>query len=158
MMITSHYLLLKTLHILGVIIFIGNILVTAFWKIFADISQNWQIIAFSQRLVTYTDICFTFVGVVLIATTGVFLANNYGAYWHVHWIFWGLTLFIASGVIWIGLLIPLQIKLHRIANTFSKSEVIPKQYWIYESAWATFGTIATVLPFVTLYFMVFKPI
>ena len=157
MVITEHYLLLKTLHILGVIIFIGNIVVTAFWKIFADLSRNWQIIAFSQRLVTYTDICFTFLGVLLIAVTGVLLAKNYGAYWNVHWIFWGLSLFIASGVIWLVVLIPLQIKLHRIASMFSKSEIIPQQYWIYEGIWATFGIIATVLPFVTLYFMVFKP-
>lgn len=156
-MLSQHYLLLKTLHIFGVIIFLGNIVVTAFWKIFADISHDWRIIAFSQRLVTYTDISFTFLGILIIASTGILLSNSYGAYWHVHWIFWGLMLFIASGLIWMTLLIPLQIKLHRIAKQFNDSKTIPREYWIYEAMWAIFGTIATILPFVALYFMVFKP-
>jgi len=156
-MMSQHYLLLKTLHIFGVIIFLGNIVVTAFWKIFADISQDWRIIAFSQRLVTYTDVCFTFLGILIIVITGLQLANSYGGYWHVYWIFWGLMFFIASGVIWMILLIPLQIKLHHIANKFSDSKTIPREYWIYETMWAIFGIIATILPLVTLYFMVFKP-
>jgi uncharacterized membrane protein len=53
---TQHYLLLKSLHIFGIILFLGNIIVTAFWKAFADFSKDWKIISFSQRLVTYTDI------------------------------------------------------------------------------------------------------
>ncbi|CEG55559.1 DUF2269 family protein [Legionella fallonii] len=157
MILSQHYLLLKTLHICGVVIFLGNIVVTAFWKVFADLSHDWRIVAFSQRLVTYTDICFTFLGIVLIAITGMLLASNYGNYWHVYWIFWGLSLFIASGVIWVVILIPLQIKLHFMANRFQESAAIPHQYWIYEGLWAIFGTIATILPFITLYFMVFKP-
>lgn len=153
----QHYLLLKTLHIFGVIIFLGNIIITAFWKIFADFTRDWRVIAFSQRLVSYTDICFTLLGVLLIAITGPLLANNYGEYLHVYWIFWGLTLFIISGIIWVLLLIPIQIKLHLLANQFSESTTIPKVYWVYESIWAIGGIIATIIPLASLYFMVFKP-
>lgn len=30
------YLLFKTIHLLGVVVFLGNIIVTAWWKIMAD--------------------------------------------------------------------------------------------------------------------------
>lgn len=156
-MLSQHYLLFKMMHISGVIIFLGNIIITGFWKFLADLSHDWRIIAFSQRLVTYTDIIFTFLGVLIIAITGIQLSGNYGGYWDVPWIFWGLMFFIASGVIWILLLIPLQIKLHCIANTFNGSKPIPREYWFYETIWMIFGILATILPFITLYFMVFKP-
>ena len=58
----EHYLLVKFLHVLGVIIFLGNIIVTAFWKVLADRTKNCTIISYSQRLVTYTDIVFTLTG------------------------------------------------------------------------------------------------
>lgn len=151
------YLILKLIHILGVILFLGNIIVTAFWKIFADISRDWKIISFSQRLVTYTDIFFTAIGVVMIIITGLIMSKSYGNYWQVKWIAWGLSLFIASGVIWIFILIPVQIILHRLANKFKYNEVIPQQYWTYEKLWVIFGIIATLLPLINLYWMIFKP-
>jgi uncharacterized membrane protein len=158
MIVAQHYLLLKSLHIFGVILFLGNIIVTAFWKTFADLSRDWRIISFSQRLVTYTDISFTAIGVLIIAVTGIFMAKAYGHYWNVKWIAWGLSLFIASGLIWIIVLIPTQIILHRIANKFKNDTTIPAKYWTYEIIWIVFGIIATILPLMNLYWMVFKPV
>jgi uncharacterized membrane protein len=152
-----HYLLLKSLHILGVIIFLGNIIITGFWKAFADRTKDWRIIAFSQRLVTYTDICFTAIGVVIIAYTGMMMAKYYNQALHIKWIAWGLSLFIASGLIWIIILIPVQFKLSSIAKQFSNETTIPDRYWTYEKIWMFFGTIATLLPLCNLYWMVFKP-
>lgn len=151
------YLLLKSLHILGVILFLGNIIVTGFWKAFADYTKNWKIIAFSQRLVTYTDICFTTLGVVIIAITGLMMAQFYGDFLKIKWIAWGLSLFIASGIIWVVVLIPVQIKLHLLANRYQDQNNIPQEYWAYEKMWLIFGTIATLLPLMNLYWMVFKP-
>lgn len=158
MIVAQHYLLLKSLHIFGVILFLGNIIVTAFWKTFADLSRDWRIISFSQRLVTYTDISFTAIGVLIIAVTGIFMAKAYGHYWNVKWIAWGLSLFIASGLIWIIVLIPTQIILHRIASKFKNDTTIPAKYWTYETIWIVFGIIATILPLMNLYWMVFKPV
>lgn len=146
------------IHIFGAILFLGNIIVTAFWKIFADLSRDWKIISFSQRLVTYTDIFFTTIGVFIIALTGILMAKTYGNYWSVKWIAWGLILFIASGLIWITVLIPIQIILHRIANKFKTHTIILARYWTYEKIWIVFGTIASLLPLMNLYWMVFKPV
>ena len=158
MIVSNQYLLLKSLHIFGVIIFLGNIIVTAVWKTFADISRDWRIIVFSQRLVTYTDIIFTATGVILIAITGIAMAEHYGNYWNVNWIRWGLGLFIASGVIWMTVLIPIQVILYRLTNKLKNEINIPAKYWAYEIIWMVFGSIATLLPLMNLYWMVFKPV
>ncbi|WP_207384446.1 DUF2269 family protein [Legionella parisiensis] len=149
--------MLKMLHIFGVVLFLGNIIVTAFWKTLADFSKDWRIIAFSQKLVTYTDIFFTTIGVLIIAISGILMAKHYTNYLHIKWIVWGISLFIASGVIWLSLLIPLQIKLHQIAKQFKNHQKVPDDYWRLEKSWMIFGIIATILPLMNLYWMVFKP-
>ena len=149
--------MLKMFHIFGVVLFLGNIIVTAFWKTFADFSKDWRIIAFSQKLVTYTDIFFTTIGVLIIAVSGILMAKQYANYLHIKWIAWGISLFIASGVIWLSILIPLQFKLHQIAKQFNTYRTVPDDYWRLEKYWMIFGIIATVLPLINLYWMVFKP-
>ena len=87
------------------------------------------------------------------------MAKTFGDYWNVRWIRWGLDLFIASGIIWIAILIPIQIILHRLTNHFKNGGLtIPKKYWMYERIWMVFGIIATALPLMNLYWMVFKPV
>jgi uncharacterized membrane protein len=55
----------KVMHLLGVVMFLGNIIVTALWKAMADQTNEPHVIAFAQRLVTLTDCIFTGGGVVL---------------------------------------------------------------------------------------------
>jgi uncharacterized membrane protein len=51
-----------SLHILGVVLFLGNIIVTAVWKTLADRTKNPSVVAYAQRLVTVTDVAFTATG------------------------------------------------------------------------------------------------
>jgi uncharacterized membrane protein len=153
------YLLLKSLHIFGVVIFLGNIIVTGWWKVMADRTNNQQIIAFAQHQVTVTDYIFTLGGVLLIFVTGITNAELHGMdYYTVKWLVWGNALFIASGVIWLAILLPVQIKQAKMAKQFVAEESIPEKYWKLGRLWIIFGTIATLLPLANLYWMVFKPI
>jgi uncharacterized membrane protein len=152
------YLTLKSLHVLGVVMFIGNIMVTAWWKVMADRTRDPRIIAFAQRQVTLTDYVFTGGGVALIAATGYGAAVLHGMnIVEIRWLAWGNALFIASGIIWFLILIPVQARLARIAREFAVSDVIPGSYWQLERIWAVAGSIAVVLPLINLYWMVFKP-
>ncbi|BAS67922.1 DUF2269 family protein [Bathymodiolus septemdierum thioautotrophic gill symbiont] len=153
------YLLLKSLHILGVVLFLGNIIITGWWKVMADRTKNKQIIAFAQHQVTLTDYVFTLGGVLLVLATGIANAMLHELdYSSIKWLAWGYWLFIASGIIWAAILIPVQIKQARMAKQFSEQEPIPEQYWKLGNLWIVFGTLATLLPLANLYWMVFKPI
>lgn len=154
----ENYLLIKSLHILGVVLFLGNIIVTALWKTMADNTNQPVVVAFSQRLVTISDIVFTASGAALIYVTGTFfLAEPFGKISEVNWLAWGHGLFIASGILWLTVLVPIQIKQSRLANAFHAQPVIPPVYKKLSRMWAIVGTIATLLPLAVVYFMVVKP-
>lgn len=154
---STYYLVFKAIHLLGVIVFLGNIIVTGWWKLMADRTGNPVIIAFAQKQVTNSDWIFTLSGVTLALVGG--LGNvviNDMPILSTSWLLWGMGLFAASGVIWIVALIPLQISLERIARDFTNGGDIPERYWFYERLWMILGVIATILPLANIYWMVFK--
>lgn len=150
------YLLLKTIHLVGVVLFIGNIVVTGWWKLMADLTRNPRIVGFAQRQVTLTDWVFTFGGVVLVAVGGIGNAALHDMPMTVSWLALGNGLFAASGIIWIAILIPLQIKLARLAKAFAQGGSIPPAYWRLEKLWGFFGVLATLLPLINIPVIVFK--
>jgi uncharacterized membrane protein len=148
----------KVVHLLGVIVFLGNIIITGVWKVMADRTGDPRTVAYAQRLVTLTDWLFTAGGVALI------LIGAYGMAAVAHldlrgttWLVWGQTLFVASGLIWVFVLIPTQIAQARQARAFANGGAIPESYWRHGRRWVIWGTVATVIPLANLYFMVFKP-
>ncbi|MEE9272145.1 MAG: DUF2269 family protein [Robiginitomaculum sp.] len=146
----------KLIHIVGVVIFLGNITVTAVWKTLANATKEPKVIAYAQRLVTITDIWFTFGGVVLILISGYNMAEQFGGITGTVWLKKALTLFIASAVIWLVILIPVQIMQSKMAKSFQNDTMIPERYWKLSKVWALAGTITVILPFIILYLMVAK--
>ena len=153
------YLAFKTAHILGAVLFVGNLAVTAVWKVLADRTREPRIVAFAQRLVTVTDVVFTGLGAVLVLVSGMLMIVPYGIeFWKVAWLMWGLGLFAVSGLVWILILVPIQMKQARLARAFADGGEIPDSYWRLGRLWMIFGLIATALPLVNVFLMVFKPL
>ena len=144
-------------HVVGAVLFLGNILVTAVWKTLADRTRSPAVVAYAQRLVTITDFAFTAPGAALIAISGPILADDLGGVGGPGWLTLGFALFIASGVIWVAALIPIQIAQARMARTFRTEDAVPPGYWRLATLWAVFGAIATLLPLANLYLMIVKP-
>ncbi|VAX03954.1 hypothetical protein MNBD_ALPHA03-1742, partial [hydrothermal vent metagenome] len=113
--------------------------------------------AYSQHLVTITDFIFTLVGVILVLASGYIMAEKFGGVNGTSWLIAGLGLFSLSAVIWIVILIPIQVMQSRMARSFKDGGNIPRRYWMLSKIWLFAGTIATILPFSVLYFMVIKP-
>lgn len=151
------YLWLKVVHLFGVVIFLGNIIVTGWWKNMADMTKNPQIIAYAQRQVTLTDFIFTGGGVLILLVAGMANVYIHDMSYSAKWLGHGMAIFLVSGVIWGTILIPVQIKQAKMAKTFALSGVIPDSYWKLCTTWNIFGLLATLIPLANLYFMVFKP-
>ena len=151
------YLLLKTLHLLGVVLFLGNIIVTGWWKAMADRTRDPKIIAFAQGQVGATDGVFTLGGILILAAAGAGSAVYGGFSAKTPSIEWGNAFFAGSGIVWVVALLPLQTKLSRIAKSFAQGGAIPADYWRLERLWVIFGLIATLLPLGAVVAMVFKP-
>ena len=84
------YPILKTVHLLGAVMFVGNIVVTGWWKAMADRTRDARIVAFAQRQVTLTDWVFTLGGVVLVAVGGLGNATLHGLPMRAYWLQWVL--------------------------------------------------------------------
>jgi uncharacterized membrane protein len=151
------YIWLKTLHILGAIIFVGNIIVTAWWKLMADRTHNPVVMHFAQRQVLWTDLIFTAGGGLLLAATG-FATVARGGWSMAHsWVATGVLLFALSGLIWLAVLIPLQFAQARLTRGLPPGSPIPPRYWKLARLWSVFGTVATLLPLWAVWWMVAKP-
>ncbi len=148
----------KFIHILGIILLLGNVTATAIWKFFADRSRDPKIVRFAQRLITLTDWSLTSWGVMLT------MVGGYGAAAIGHfdvlsdrWLVVPQGLFLLSGVMWLGILVPLQVRMSRMARQFQSGGVIPQAYTRASQAWFVLG-IGTTVPLVAAaWVMVTKP-
>lgn len=152
------YDIFKMLHVLGVVVLLGNVTITAFWKVLADMSRDPVLIAHAQRGVAVADWLFTLVGILLILGGGIGAARVaemplLGA----DWLIAGEALFGLSGLIWLLVLVPLQIRQGRMARSFAGGGDIPERYFRDSRAWLIWGIIATVPLVAALYVMIAKP-
>ncbi len=150
------YGLLKALHVFGVVVFLGNMIVTAVWKGRADRQDDLLVLQYAQRLVTFTDLVFTSTGAMLVAVTGILLAFRLDA-WDQRWIMEGLGVFVLSGVIWAVVLIPTQNKQRALLSGLGEGEDIPAEYSRLAKRWMIWGVVAIVLPLHALITMIIKP-
>ena len=149
---------LKSIHILAVTLFIGNIIVSAFWKSFADRTRDVNVIRYATRLVILTDVFFTAGGIALLVATGHAMAPAYGGVVGANWIRWSYLLLMGSGLIWLLVLLPVQLAQARILKPLASRDDIPKRYWKLAALWTVGGIPATILPLPAIYLMTAKPI
>jgi len=151
------YNVFKSLHIMGVVLLLGNVMVTGLWKTLADRTRLAATVAYAQRLVILTDWIFTGGGIVLILFGGYAMARSANiSLLHTPWLLWGQALFGLSALIWLFILLPLQAAQSRLAQRFSAGGDIPLAYWELSRRWLGWGVLATVPLAIIVWVMVLK--
>lgn len=146
-----------TLHVAGVVLFVGNIITAAFWKMRADMTNHSVQIHSAARNVMLADYVFTLPGLALVIVSGIVMAIRAGLpLMGLNWLTLSLILFAVSGVIWLAVLIPVQRRMIRSSAQCIDSGSISAEYRRASRSWAVFGIAATLLPVVILYLMVAK--
>ncbi|WNQ11293.1 DUF2269 family protein [Paenibacillus aurantius] len=144
-------------HLIGVVLFVGNIITAAFWKVRADLGQDPVIVHGTAKNVMLADYVFTLPGLALLVASGVTMAVQGG--WPMSGLSWlsvSLILFAVTGVIWLAILIPLQRRMIRYSAESVTAGALTDAYRRASRYWAVFGIAATLLPVVILYLMVAK--
>lgn len=151
------YLALKTIHVLAVVAFLGNITVGVFWKVFADRTGNAAVMAHTIDGIIRADRIFTIPGVIVLALAGVAaaLVGHYPIL-GTGWILWGIALFVISGIAFVPLARAQQALL-AVAQTGLQTAEQRQQYEAISGQWNLYGTIALVAPLLALVIMVLKP-
>ena len=153
------YLILKSLHVISVMLFLGNIITGVFWKFHADRVNTLTARAQAIDGIIHSDRWFTMPGVFAIIITGVWMA--FAAHiplLSTKWILWSLILFGISGVCFGAFVAPLQKKLLANARAGLAGSWNEAEYNKLSGAWTLWGTIATLAPLIAVFLMVMKPV
>jgi uncharacterized membrane protein len=152
------YLTLKSIHVLAVMLFLGNIISGVFWKMHADRSGDLKVRAQVLAGILRSDRLFTLPAVGLIIVSGVL--NALAAHMPIlgtPWIAWGLGLFLLSGMVFSMRVGPLQKKLLASVEAGIAGHWDPHAYEALSRAWQFWGAVATGTPLIVVFLMVFKP-
>jgi uncharacterized membrane protein len=146
---------LKLIHLVCACLFLGNVIVSGIWALLAERTRNHAIIQFSNRMVLITDVFFTLLGSLGVVWTGHGMAESYGGAQGHPWIQWSYALLSISGLMWLFVLVPIQLKQRALLKN---SHTVCAEYWRLSRIWKIAGGLATLLPLPIVYFMVTKPL
>jgi uncharacterized membrane protein len=146
---------LKALHVLGAILFIGNVIVTGIWTAIFFRARHTHDFRVAARAIVLTDWLFTVGGGALLTTTGVSLAIGRGyPVWGTPWIRQALVALAISTVMWLVLLVPAQrLMLREVSNEAEEARLV-RAY----TRWNLAGWTATVPLLYAVWCMVAKPV
>ena len=153
------YLWLKLVHILAVVMFVGNIATGVFWHKHAERTRDARLIAHAMDGVIRSDRLFTMPGVLLILASGILAAIQGGfPILGTRWILWTIVLFAVSGLVFMFRLTPLQRTMRAQAEGGAGSGAFDYDaYHRLSKQWDFWGAVATLAPLVGLALMVLKP-
>jgi uncharacterized membrane protein len=144
------------MHVIGAVMFIGNIVVTAAWMILSVLSKQRVVVHFAAKTVNRADLLFTVPGIVLLFLNGLVLAPAFGngSILGASWVVAALLLLSLSGVIWLVFLLRYQSAMITLS---ASGEQLTSEFLDVFRNWGIWGGIATLLPILSLLLMVFKP-
>ena len=152
------YLLLKALHVVSVVLFLGNIITGVFWKAHADRTDDLRARAQALDGIIKSDRIFTTPNVFIIILTGVATAYTVGIpILSTPWILWSIILFGISGGAF-AFVAPLQKKLLANVQAGIAGQWDRAGYEQLSRRWTMWGTVATGAPLIAVFLMVIKPV
>lgn len=147
------------IHVLGAVMFLGNVMTAAFWKIKAELGGDLAHLHKVTRNVMLADYIFTLPGIVLIVITGVIMTLQQGySLLAFNWLTLSIALFALTGLIWVTILIPCQLRMIRESRLSLDTHTLTPGYRKASRRWDVFGIMATLLPIATLFLMMTKPL
>ncbi len=149
------YLIILFLHLLGVITFVGNLLIGLYWKSIAEKKVTRQSIEYTLEGIMRTDKIFTMPGLIVLILFGIGGAAHVGFnLLTTGWIFWSIIMIIISGAAYMGGVLPAQKKI--LALTKDEDKYTMEQYKVHAKQWNLWGTIALVAPIIAIILMTLK--
>ena len=153
-----NYIYFKLIHIIAVMIFLGNIITGLFWIHMAVKTKDLKILTFTTKSIRIADRYFTIPGVIVITTFGL-LAAIFGHFpiLRTGWIFWSIIMFSISGLAFTIKVAPLQKKIFDLTLNMESSKDFDWKYLnkVYFE-WVIWGFTALVTPLAAFVMMTLK--
>ena len=150
--------LLLTLHIFSAFWLMSHLIGSAYWKARADRSDNREQIADTARALVRSDLIFNGPGIVGLLATGIWMGGMTG--WdrfQEPWLGISFALTLLLAILWLAVLMPQQRRMARLAREILGGNPHVEAYQKVSKVWSITGGIATLIPVIVLFLMVFKP-
>jgi uncharacterized membrane protein len=152
------YSVIKTLHILSMVLLFGTGLGSAFYKWMADRSGHVGHIAVTNRHVVLADWIFTTPTVIFQPLSGLWMLSLLNLPLSTPWVAVSLGLYALAGACWLPV-VWLQIRMRNIsAQAATLGTPLPQIYWRMARWWFRLGVPAFVSMVLVVALMVFKHI
>lgn len=150
------YLVVKTLHILSALLFLGAGLMTAYYKVRADRSGKLEVLTWYQREIVLADWIFTLPSGVTLPATGITLALMSGQSLTQGWVALGIGAYALAGLLWLPAAW-LQIRMRRMAEAaLREGTALPAEFHRDNRIWLALGVPAFAVSIAALWLMVAK--
>ncbi|MFZ6861888.1 DUF2269 family protein [Undibacterium sp. Ji67W] len=150
------YNLIKTLHILSMVLLFGTGLGSAFYKWMADCSRVIAHIAVTNKHVVLADWIFTTPCVIFQPLSGLMMIYIAGWPLSDRWIVASLILYTLAGICWLPVLY-LQIRMQKMSElALQESRDLSPDYWRLTTMWFWLGVPAFASMVLVVALMVFK--
>lgn len=151
----SFQILLRLLHLFAVVVFLGDIAVTAVWRLLADQTREPRVIVYALRLVLITDRYLLMPSALVLAATGFLIAHLRDIpVWSSPSYAVAQILFMLSGVLWNLVLRPIQGRQLAIAETLGASGERFDEYLLLTKRWLRWGILTMLCAFGSMALMV----
>ena len=145
--------LLILIHMLGVIVFLGNIITEIRWMYKASKTANKETIRFAISEIISGDQVFTLPCVLLITITGSFIYSNISLTEN-RWLLFALISYIISGIVYTVRVAPLQKKMIRLIS--DTSSTLSNDFKEAYASWNLWGWVALLAASLALVFTTVK--
>jgi len=151
------YGVLKLVHVLAVVLFLGNIVTGIFWKANADRTRNPLVIGNMLEGILHADRLFTMPPILVLIAAGIWAAiEGHFPILRTGWIFWSIVLFMISGISFAAKVGPLQRKMLALVRR-SEGTLDWAAYQKLSGEWNVWGAVALLTPVIAAALMVMKP-
>jgi len=148
--------LIKVVHVLAVVVLLGNLLMAPFWRKRLAAVGGAQARAAANRSVRVADFTFTLPGWVVVLITGIMLIMARG--WHHGWLDLGLVLFLGWLVLWHVLVLRTRKAMIAQADEIATNPQIPAERVMeleeHERQWQRWSYLSAALVVLILILMV----
>lgn len=152
------YLSLKVIHLLAVVIFVGNIATGFFWHAHAWRTRDPKLIAHTIQGLIRSNRVLTAPSAGVLVIAGVVTAMVGSIPMRTGWIVWTIVAFLVAGALFSTRVGPLQKQLYEIANAASQGGTLDeRRYTDIAAKWRAWGAVAVLALAIGIALMVLKP-
>jgi uncharacterized membrane protein len=155
-MFIEYYLEIKYLHIIAVILFAANTIITPWWRCKAIESNSINAVRFVSDYMGKSDTLFYSIAGTLVFVTGSLILHSTPELISTLWVHLGVAYWILTYIVWVGILRPIQKKQRKLLRGINTVEEIPEEYWKLNKTWRWAGWAGFIIPLLATHAMVMK--